>query len=67
MNQYIYILSIHGNEVLINIQDIMSVEGGISVDYSFINLRNGNDIRTELSVSDIFELIKQSQTQEANK
>lgn len=66
MNQYIYIVSIHGNEVLINIEDIVSVEGGISVDYTFINLRNGSDIRTDLSVSGIFELIKKSKIQGGN-
>jgi len=61
MIKFIHLLSIHGNEVLINIEDIVSVEGGISVDYTFINLRNGSDIRTEMSVFNIKELIKQAQ------
>ena len=61
MIKFIHIVSIHGNEVLINIEDIVSVEGGISVNYTFINLRNGSDIRTETSVFNIKELIKQAQ------
>lgn len=60
MIKFIKILSIHGNEVLINMKHIVSIETGIDQNCTFIKLTNSKDVRTNLTVNEILTLMREA-------
>jgi hypothetical protein len=53
MTKFLEIKSIHGNIVLININQIAQISEGISVDYNFIYLIDGHCTNTHETIEEI--------------
>jgi hypothetical protein len=53
MCKFLEIKSIHGNIVLININQIAQISEGISVDYNFIYLIDGDCTNTHETIEEI--------------
>lgn len=57
MSKFIYLKNIHGNDSLINIDEIQYVEDGINEKYNIIWLKDGTNIKIDISVKDLCNLI----------
>jgi len=57
MSKFIYLKNIHGNDILINIDEIQYVEDGIKEKYNIIWLKDGINIKTNISVKHLYNLI----------
>jgi hypothetical protein len=53
MTKFLEIKSIHGNIVLINIDKIVQITEGIELDFNFIWLHNGENIKTHETIEEI--------------
>lgn len=58
MSKFIEIKTIHDRIVLLNVEQIEVIAEGISVDYNFIELKNGNVHKTPESIEEIKEKLK---------
>lgn len=57
MSKFIYLKTIHDNDILINIDEIVSIEDGIKEKYNIIWIKNGTNIKTNISVKNLYNLI----------
>lgn len=53
MTKFLEIKTIHGNIVLINVEEIQIIAQGIDVNYNFIGLKNGGEYQTYESIEEI--------------
>ncbi len=53
MNNFLEIKTVHGNIVLININQIAQISEGISVNYNFIYLIDGDCTNTHETIEEI--------------
>jgi hypothetical protein len=56
--KFIEIKTIHGKNVLINIEQIEVIAEGISVDHNFIELKNGGVHKTHETIEEIKTKLK---------
>lgn len=53
MTKFLEIKTIHGNIVLINVEEIQIIAQGIDVNYNFIGLKNGGEYQTYETIEEI--------------
>lgn len=53
MTKFLEIKTVHGNIVLINVEEIQIIAQGIDVNYNFIGLKNAGEYQTYESIEEI--------------
>ena len=53
MTKFLEITTIHGNIVLINVEEIQIIAQGIDVNYNFIGLKKAGEYQTYESIEEI--------------